>query len=816
MVLCSSFRLRVVTLPAALLLLAAPLGAQTVRGTVRDAAQQPVAGVVLSLLDSTNAVLARALSDERGDFRMLSTRAGTMRVRAQRIGFQPTITPLFSLGVGATVTPTVQLEGVRTQLATVRVTAKGGCGRADANDAALLAVWEQAHTSLSASLLTAGVRGLTTTVMSVQRVLDRRGKLLDQQLAMRTGNVVAPWTAVPIETLSARGYVWTDADNATIYNAPGLDGFVSPRFLDDHCFRLVASSDTSEIGIGFSPVPARAMISDIGGTLWLSRQSAELRRAEFTYTTAPGVPTSPVPAGGLMRFTRLPNDAVIIDDWELRMPVTSRERFGGSTRLRVDQIQTTGGLLVSLRRGADTVFRRPPVRLAGIVRDSVRGTPLVGARVSLTGTQNRTVSGSDGRFVLDDVLPGQYTLAVATPELEAMRASSGRTVVVRDSLPPITVRVPNAQQVAAALCGAGFSLERGRGAVMGAVTRTGTAAGVVGVPVVADWTEYTAASMASVIQGQGKRLETRTDAAGAYRLCGVPTEAVLTVRALPAQGRAQPHTVRLEADQRFAAVALEVDSARAAVALFVGRVVADSTGAPIADAIVSVSGVETTVRSNADGAFRIEDVPPGVREVSVRKVGYGALSTTLTFTANDAEDRQVVLSRLTTLDSVSVVADRSTVRLREFEENRRLGLGWFMGREELAKLEALKSAQVLSRAGQMEIIGGAYPVSTRFTVPLRAGPSCPEPMTMSPPLREQSGRRICACFPRVYLDGQLMNPGSPAEPFDLNLLLVNQLEAVEWYASPARLPAQFGGASAPCGVLVLHSRRLDSPDPGPR
>jgi hypothetical protein len=815
MVFRSASRLRVVSGWAALVWASVPAHAQAVRGAVRDGAAQPVSGVVLSLLDSTSAVIARALSDERGEFRMLAARAGTVRVRAQRIGFQPTLTAPFVLGVGVTATPMVVLEGAQTQLAAVRVTASSGCGRADADNASLLAVWEQAHTSLSASLLTAGTRGLTTSIMTVRRVLSPRGQLLDQALEMRAGNVVAPWIAIPIDTLRKRGYLWIGADDAITYNAPGLDGFVSPLFLDDHCFRLVASKDTNEIGIGFDPVPARARLSEIRGTLWLSRGSAELRRAEFTYTSVPGVAESPIPGGGRLRFVRLPNGAVIIDDWELRMPVTSRERFGGSTRTRVDQIQTTGGLIVSLRRGADTVFKRPAVALTGIVRDSASGKPLGGATVALTGTQNRTVSGSDGRFTLRDVLPGEYTLAVATPELEAMRASSGTTVIVRDSLAPITVKVPSAQQVAGALCGAGFSPDRGRGAVLGSVTTSGTATGMAGIPVVADWKEFSTNSSQSLIQGQGKRLETKTDGAGAYRLCGVPVEALLTVRAFPASGRANPQTARLTAEQRFATLALTVDPARAAAATFWGRVVSDSGGTPIVDAEVRVDGVERPARTNAEGEFRLEEVPLGTRQVTVRKVGWVPLETPLTFSANEEEERRVVLHRLSVLDSVEVVADRVPLRLVEFEEHRRLGLGWFMGRAELEKLEALKSAQVLSRAGQTEIIGGRFVVSKRFTVPLRAlstrSPACTPPMTSSPPLPEKAGGSICACFPRVYQDGRLMNPSSPAEPFNLDLVPVNQLEAVEWYASPSRLPAQFGGADAPCGVLVLHTRQ-----PGPR
>jgi hypothetical protein len=140
----------------------ASLNAQAVRGTVQDAANQPVSGVVLSLLDSTDAVVVRALSDERGEFRMLAGRAGTLRVRAQRIGYIATMSPAFVAATGATVAQNIVLEGVKTQLAAVRVTSSSSCGKTDVREASLVAVWEQAHTSLAASLLTSGTRGLST------------------------------------------------------------------------------------------------------------------------------------------------------------------------------------------------------------------------------------------------------------------------------------------------------------------------------------------------------------------------------------------------------------------------------------------------------------------------------------------------------------------------------------------------------------------------------------------------------------------------------------------------------------------------------
>ena len=64
----------------------------------------------------------------------------------------------------------------------------------------------------------------------------------------------------------------------------------------------------------------------------------------------------------------------------------------------------------------------------------------------------------------------------------------------------------------------------------------------------------------------------------------------------------------------------------------------------------------------------------------------------------------------------------------------------------------------------------------------------------------------CTCYAQVYVDGILQNPGSPTEPFDVNGIPPEQIEAVEWYASPAQTPVEYTRLGSTCGVLVIHTR----------
>lgn len=792
-----SFASAVATL-AAICLSAAPVRAQTARGVVHDAANTPIAGAVVTLLDSANNSLSRMLTDERGEFRMVTSQPGTYRLQAQRIGYQPLTSAPLMLASGATVAQTLVLSGARTVLATVKVNGKNSCGKALEGDVEVFDVWQQALASLQASAVTSSTRGLTTSLMEVNRVLDPKGKVIDQGLRMRTDNVVQPWRALHPDTLRKRGYTWLGRDDALTYNAPGIDAIISPAFQADHCFKIAQSKDASEIGLAFEPAPERFRIADLKGVIWLSRADAQLRRAEFTFGKIPGMPEVPYPAGGSMHFSRLPSGGVVIDQWELLMPVLEKDNRMGSTDVRVAQVQSTGGLLVAVRRGADTVFKRPSVTVTGVVRDSVSNRPIGGAVVRLSGTDVQVAAAADGQFAIADVLPGQYTATVTTPALDSLGAASGSSVLIRDSIAPLVLRVPPAMSVAQALCGGSFAADKTRGAIMGSVTTTDATGGAANFIVAADWND-----------GQGKRLETRTDARGGYRLCAVPLNAALTMRVIATKGRADPRPVQLSANQRIAVVQLAVDASRAAVATFAGRVVSDSGGAPVADAVVSVEGMERTVRTNADGLFRLDEVPVGVQRVAVRKLGYGEFSNPVEFEPNDEAERRLVLLRTRVLDSVVTIADAKPIRLVEFEEHRKMGLGWFLGRAELEKLDGQSTRHALMNARDMNFIGGRYPIFSRasFFRQTHDDGSCRPPMTLTPRITELASMYVCGCFPVVFLDGSMQTGSIASQPFDLLSINVNQLEAIEWYATNATLPAQFDRVNTPCGVLVLHTRQ---------
>lgn len=368
---------------ASLLFLPAIARGQTIRGAAIDRVDSlPVAGVVVLLVDSAGTVVARSLSNERGEFRLSALTSGTYRVRTLRIGFRPAISQPLVLGAGEDLVQRLVLTGVPFSLDTVRVVGRAVC-RIEADSAAVTyAIWEQARTALTAAQLTAQARTIGATVVTYERILDRDGRRVrEQRSAHHSGFSSKPWRSLSADTFRRIGYVSVELNGWITYYGPDLDVLLSSVFLEDHCFRISRSPDRSRLGIAFEPARDRSHIPEIRGTLWLDRKSSELRSMDFRYVNISDAQEIGG-AGGEMEFVRMTNGAWAISRWHIRMPLLSqrlrdRAGFPGETptmETRVTGIKIGGGDLALVTRGQDTLWSRPEL-LAKAVGDSPAPAP---------------------------------------------------------------------------------------------------------------------------------------------------------------------------------------------------------------------------------------------------------------------------------------------------------------------------------------------------------------------------------------------------------------------------------------------------------
>jgi hypothetical protein len=255
---------------------------------------------------------------------------------------------------------------------------------------------------------------------------------------------------------------------------------------------------------------------------------------------------------------------------------------------------------------------------------------------------------------------------------------------------------------------------------------------------------------------------------------------------------------------------------------FAGRVVADTTHRPLADVDIVIPDLALGTTSGKDGSFRLAKVPSGAHGVRFRKIGYAMLDTTLRFDGKDSVT--IALVRITELDSMKVLGDMRDPGMDDFERNRRMGLGHFYTRADIAKFDNLKTADFLVQTNGIVVNRGT------------GGEAWVQGKGRSASIRGKgvtvnqqdaiAGAPAAGCFATVYLDNmQVYNPGRTNGPvrkelgitfnegamplFDVNSIPPSSIEAVEFYAGAAQIPSKYMGLNTNCGVLVIHTRRPD-------
>ncbi len=682
---------------AALLLLPALAAAQVVSGIAVDRNGIPVPGVVVQLVDSTSAVLGRALSNERGEFRLLAANPGTYRLHTLRIGFRPQVSGALTLVAGETTPAKLVLSSASVTLDTVRVGGASACRMATDSAAATFAVWEQARAALTAAQLTGGRRTIVATTVGYVQNLDPDSRQVRQERTeVHADSGTKPWSAAAPDSLHRTGYIVKDKTGDLTYRAPDVDVLLSSEFVEDHCLRLARADDPALIGVAFEPTDDRRHLAEIRGTLWLDRASAELRNLEYGYANA--TREQEQIAGGKLTFARLGNGAWVVSRWRIQMPVMEIALVGVRARLepRLGEIRVTGGELALATAGRDTIWSRAWPYFAGTVVDT-KDAPVTDARVSLLGTGVATTTDSAGRFRFESIAPGTYAVEVHTASLDSLGVVNRTLIEFQSVATPVRIHVAPAAQLVAAYCGNFNETTHG-------------------VPM-SDSTARPAAA-----------------------LCG---------------------------------------------GVFSGSVMADSTRAPVVGASVVVADLGITVATGADGSFRVDRIPAGAHRIGVRRVGFGALDTTLMFRPGEHVERRIFLSRIVTLDSVVSTAHMTVARqhfVDDINERRRQSLGY-----------TIDSTGMAGRYG----LDGVFPSFPRTTV--TRGRNGEYSITFPD---DRGGQ--CAAI--LWVDGTRLDDTSV-----LRDLIPEDVAAIEVYPNGFIVPAQFMSPKSLCGAIVVWTKRFLSP-----
>ncbi len=500
------------------------VAAQQIHGTaVLFDSTTRASGIVIVASDAGGNAVARALTSQSGDFVLRLPGAGRYTLHALHIGFRPTVVAPLDIAPGEDRSLKIVLGNEPVAIAAVRVRGDNVCNIKSGTGKAVVDLWDQVRTALTATQLTSAGPGLEAEVVEYQRMERQATHVIEAETSvvkhMHTTHV---FVSMPTDTLAARGYIVPDA-TGLVYSAPDPDVLLSESFASQHCFHVEPAprAHSDWIGIGFESARDRAGIHDIKGTVWLDRATARLQRLDYSYTNL-DYAIAEGTVGSFLNFLALPSGQWIVSEWAIRMPTAVQAGPNGrSSQATSIEIAVAGGLVVHVLRGESALYSAPganvDVRL--VQHDSLFAAP--GSYLAIAGTGRTTVAAADSHGHFDGVLPGNYMLRVRVPAMERIGAPAmEHAMTVPADTPHVAINfdLPNEHDVMRAACGDALS----DGALVFGVVFGPEKKPAAGAQVQLSWLSTRGGKFDNV------NLQTASDNAGRWRICNVPVGQAMT------------------------------------------------------------------------------------------------------------------------------------------------------------------------------------------------------------------------------------------------------------------------------------------------
>jgi len=240
-----------------------------------------------------------------------------------------------------------------------------------------------------------------------------------------------------------------------------------------------------------------------------------------------------------------------------------------------------------------------------------------------------------------------------------------------------------------------------------------------------------------------------------------------------------------------------------------GRVLDAESGAPIDAVAVRLAGerAEFVGATDDQGNFLFARVPSGTYEIVLEHLAYGTRSDSLEVDPGVLVSLELRMGmEPIELEPLVVMAERRSVSpmLLGFYERMSMDVGGrFITREDIEERQPVRITHMIQED----------PWVTMITAKEAFGNyGCLAPWFRGKWQRDPS-RGLQRCYPDVYVDGIKLNRGRRGAQASLESVCIDEfvvpseVEAIEVYKGAASLPAEFGGSSGRCGVIVIWTRR---------
>lgn len=447
--------MRVLLAVLATVLSATTLAAQQISGIVRDStAASPVAGAVVSLMDSAGALLSRGISNERGEYRIPWFSQGRS-MRITRIGYQPRVerwTPEMT-------TRDVRMARIPILLQPVTVRAAGSCPpRKDRLQA--FSLLEQARAGLLTTIVAREMNPATSMFrLTYAREMDGNSDKIVHQAVQQNRQTDQAHTFAAVHSGAEfvdSGFTMRDQESLNFYG-PDADVIIDDGFANAYCFRVVngARDHREQIGLAFEPATHKDGRVDLVGSIWIDTLAHALARIDYAYTGME-LPAGAVQPNGYTSFHEMPNGVVFVDRWRIRMFAKGADSvWRDRVQVETDRYftQESGGELASATWSDGSSWRLP----LGTLRLKVTGggAPLPRATLRLDDTDYRATSDSAGVVTIPELLPGPYAGTVLDTLLRSPMVSVSAPVrfdAVGDSIVQHAVDLPASSRIIRQAC----------------------------------------------------------------------------------------------------------------------------------------------------------------------------------------------------------------------------------------------------------------------------------------------------------------------------------------------------------------------------